>query len=458
MYSGFDFGTSNCALGVFDNLSQVQLVPLEQKNSFIPSTLYSYERELICEFVAKRITEANPKQNYLDLRKSQVRQALRVRKDHDIREDEQSLFFGHEAFEQYIDLPSEGYFIKSPKSFLGASGLRNEFVQFFEDIVTAMMQNIKHRAEQHLKQEITQTVIGRPVNFQGLNAEKSNQQAIQILETSAKRAGFKNIEFLYEPIAAGLDFESDLQRNTKVLVVDIGGGTTDCAMVMMGPDYRNKNERKDDFLGHTGERVGGNDLDIQLAGRELMPVFGMMSQLKNGLPMPTQLFWDAVSTNDAGAQSNYNHPETERALRQLMLDTTEPKLLQRFIELRHKKQNYQIVRIAESTKIALSDTVQYTVKFDDLSPSLSQVEHIVSREKLTEAIERPLSKMIELMKEAVAQSGTKPELVYVTGGSAKSVILKEAIRSTFGEIETVDGDHFGSVASGLTIWANKIFL
>ena len=204
--------------------------------------------------------------------------------------------------------------VKSPKSFLGASGLNDSAIHFFEDIVTAMMMAVKQRSQAITQQDITHTVIGRPVNFQGLNAEKSNEQAINILTRAAKRAGFKGVEFLFEPIGAALSYEQKLSEDKTVLVMDIGGGTTDCAMVRMGPNHRNKDEREQDFIGHTGERIGGNDLDIQLAGQHLMPLFGMLSNLKNGLPMPTQTFWDAVRTNDVGAQSAFNDKSTTALL------------------------------------------------------------------------------------------------------------------------------------------------
>jgi len=453
MFAGFDYGTSNCAMGAIRN-KEIQLLPLDQGQAFMPSTLYALERDLICEHVGQQITDINEKQNYISLRKALLSRAQQVRREHDIRSNEQTLFFGHDAFDQYLDMPSEGYFIKSPKSFLGASGLRPAFVHFFEDIVTAMMQNVKQRAEQHLEQSISHTVIGRPVNFQGLNAEKSNQQALDILTTSAKRAGFKSVEFLFEPIAAGLDFEAKLSEDLTVLVVDIGGGTSDCAMVRMGPNYKNKTERFADFIGHSGERVGGNDLDIQLAGKHLMPLFGMKSHLKNGLPMPTKLFWDAVSTNDAGAQTEFNSIETEQTLKQLLMDTNNPALLQRFIKLRTDKQNYQLVRIAEQVKIALSEQLSKHVNLEDIEAELS---HEINREQLADSIERPLDKIKALIAEAVKQAATKPDLIYMTGGSAKSLIIQQTVKEQFGDIKIIDGDHFGSVAAGLTRWAKLLF-
>jgi hypothetical chaperone protein len=454
MITGFDYGTSNCAVGVQTAQKKVELVALDQNKYFMPSTLYSLDREIICEQVGLKIADQQIKNEFIQLRKAQLGRASFVRREEGFDPSEQSLYIGHDAFEQYLSLPGEGYFVKSPKSFLGASGLRPESICFFEDIVTAMMMGIKQRAEAKLNAKITHTVIGRPVNFQGLNAEKSNKQAIEILTIAAKRAGFNYVEFLFEPIAAGLNFEASLTSNKTVLVVDVGGGTSDCAMVKMGPDHRNKTQREQDFIGHSGERIGGNDLDIQLAGKHLMPLFGMQSDLKNGLHMPPQPFLDAVKTNDVGAQANFNDKKMTAHLRQLLLDTTEPELLKRFIKMRNNKQNHHVVRSAEQAKIALSNTETQSV---DLSYIEDLLDQKVNREQFAYAIARPLLKITNLMEEAINQAGCPPDIVYVTGGSAQSPVIRQAIEAKLGKIEVLDGDHFGSVASGLTVWANRIF-
>ncbi|MCZ2721014.1 molecular chaperone [Marinomonas sp. 15G1-11] len=458
MITGLDYGTSNCALSARQQNAtgdtRIALVPLENGKHFLPSTLYALERELIVESVAQNIQNKDAQQDFITSRRNQLTQANRVRVTHDIAASEQALFFGKEAFSHYLEQPDEGYFVKSPKSFLGSSGFRPQFIEFFEDIVTAMMQNIKHKAEMHLGASLTHTVIGRPVNFQGIHSEKSNTQALSILTTAAKRAGYQEVEFLYEPIAAGFAFEEQLTQDKTVLVIDIGGGTSDCAMVRMGPSYRDKIDRSEDFLSHTGERVGGNDLDIQLAGKNFMPLFGMESELKNGLPMPTQIFWDAVTTNDVSAQTTFNSLPTEMSLEQMLRDTKEPKLLNRLLLLRDNKQNFQLVRDAEQCKIALSDTLVNQVDLNYIEKGLYCD---VSREAYTKAIQPPLSKMIKLMTQAVNEAGETPEVVFVTGGSAQSPIIRDAIRKSLGNVEILDGDHFGSVAAGLGVWAERIF-
>ena len=453
MICGFDYGTSNCAMGIFEN-NAVRLLNVDGDKQFMPSALYALGRELICEQVSHGIKAGISRDEFIALRRGQLQMALRVRNELDLIADDNVMFVGHEAFKHYFADPEEGYFVKSPKSFLGASGLRPEFMHFFEDIVTAMMQTVKRRSEASLGYELTRTVIGRPVNFQGTDAEQSNQQALAILTTAAKRSGFNDVEFLYEPIAAGLSFERNLTENKTVLVVDIGGGTSDCAMVRMGPDHIGLDDRTTDFLGHTGERVGGNDLDIRLAGEQLMPLFGMTAELKTGKPMPTKTFLDAVATNDVGALSRFSSLETGLYLEQLQRDCKEPELIARLIRLRNNKQNQQLVRHAEETKIQLSDEQEVQVMLDFVESGLSTE---VTRDELRDAVDRPLERITNLMSEAIAQAGTQPDLIFVTGGSARSPVIREAVANKLGNIPLLDGDHFGSVVSGLTEWANRIY-
>ena len=115
-------------------------------------------------------------------------------------------------------------------------------------MVAAMMSNVKSLTEAKLGYAVDQTVIGRPINFQGLHGEESNRQAIEVLTNAAKRVGFKDVEFQFEPVAAGFEFEASLTKETKVLVVDIGGGTSDCSMLLMGPKLKDKDCRVKHFI------------------------------------------------------------------------------------------------------------------------------------------------------------------------------------------------------------------
>jgi hypothetical chaperone protein len=454
MFSGFDFGTSNCAIGIVNNDNEVELVPIDKAEVFMPSTLYSLDRDLICESAALLMTDKNLQDDYMFQRTEQLASARRVHMREDISADMQAVFVGQEAYAQYLNFPGEGYFVKSIKSFLGSSGLHLKATELFEDIVTVMMLNIKQRAEASLGQTIDHTVIGRPVNFQGIDPTESNRRAIDILSIAATRAGFKSVEFLFEPLAAGLDFEMGLTENKTVLVVDVGGGTTDCSMVSMGPSFRDKTARLDDVLGSSGSRVGGNDFDIQLAGNSFMPLFGLNSHFKGGGIIPNQVFWNAVRTNNLVEQATFNSKQTGYNLKRYLAECEEPDLFSRFIHLRNDKKNHQLVRVAEKTKIFLSENTRCDVDLSFVEESLGCA---VTREQFSLAVGRNVASMLKLIDEVMSQSACLPDLVYITGGAAKSQVIRDAVEQKLKGIDIIDGDHFGSVAKGLTVWARRLF-
>jgi hypothetical chaperone protein len=65
--------------------------------------------------------------------------------------------------------------------------------------------------------------------------------------------------------------------------------------------------------------------------------------------------------------------------------------------------------------------------------------------------------MLKLVDEVMSQSACLPDLVYITGGAAKSQVIRDAVAQKLKGIEIIDGDHFGSVAKGLTVWAQRLF-
>lgn len=185
-----------------------------------------------------------------------------------------------------------------------------------------------------------------------------------------------------------------------------------------------------------------------------MPLFGMGAELKTGLPMPTQIYWNAVTTNDVVAQSVFNSMETKVQMEHLRMDMMAPELMDRFALLRELKQNFHVVKNAEEAKISLSDSLKCTV---DLSYIESGLGVDIDRDQFALAVESPLQKMIRLMESAISESGERPDVIYITGGSAKSPVVQSAIRSKIGDIPVLDGDHFGSVASGLASWSERLF-
>ncbi|MGJ8693792.1 MAG: molecular chaperone [Thalassotalea sp.] len=449
---GFDYGTSNCAVGVMNN-GQPEILSLGEHGRFIPSTLYSPSRDIISHWLYQQLPTAE-QPGFKLARSFALQKGQNALRELNLDGVPTHLSFGKAALDRYLEEPEEGYYIKSPKSFLGASGLVDAQINLFEDIVAAMMSNIKTLAEQAKQGEINKTVIGRPINFQGLKGEASNRQAIQVLTNAAKRVGFKEIEFQYEPVAAGFEYEASLTQETRVLVVDIGGGTTDCSMLLMGPDYIANTSRKEQLLAHSGIRIGGNDFDIRLALKGIMPSLGMNSLLKTGKPMPVNCFNQAVAINNLNDQTEFYSQKNRRDLLQLQRDAVEDEVFSRLIKVHDHKLSHRLVNGAEQAKIALTDVDKQAINLDDIADNLS-VD--ISRQLMLEASSSQLKQIAQMMHEAVAQAGCQPDVIFVTGGTAKSPVLNQFLTDQMPNTPLIVGDHFGSVTVGLARWAERVF-
>ncbi|MDE8556761.1 molecular chaperone [Pantoea vagans] len=449
MFIGFDYGTANCSIAVSEN-GTPRLLTLENNQRLLPSMICAPTRESISEWLYRHHQVATPDSETTAL----LQRAMRYNREEDIEVQPNSVQFGLTALQHYMVDPEDVWFVKSPKSFLGASGLKPQQIALFEDLVCAMMLHIRQQGESQLDQAIDQAVIGRPVNFQGLGSEESNQQAEGILLRAAHRAGFRDVEFQFEPVAAGLDFEATLKQETTVLVVDIGGGTTDCSMLLMGPKWRDKADRRESLLGHSGCRVGGNDLDIMLTFKTLMPLLGLGGNTLKGTALPALPWWNAIAINDVPAQSDFYSPACGKWLRDLVRDAEQGDVVARLLKVWQQKLSYRLVRAAEESKIALSASPAYTASLDFIAAAL---ETEIGVGQLQDAISQPLEKILEQVQLALATSQIQPDVIYLTGGSARSPLLRAALQQTLPDTPIAGGDDFASVTAGLARWAEVMF-
>lgn len=451
-FAGFDFGTSNCAIGLYQD-GQPTLVSLPDHGSYMPSTLFAPTRDVISGWLYQKLKQNNMADAYQNARAQHIDMSLGALREALLDGFDSELLFGQQAFDAYMEDPFDGYYVKSPKSFLGASGLSPRHCQWFEDIIAATMWHMRSQVAQTAGKYPEKVVIGRPVNFQGLNSEQSNQQAILILTQAAKFAGFSQIEFLYEPLAAGLTYQASLNAPKRVLVVDIGGGTTDISMMEMGPNFNHKFDHQRLVLGYSGERVGGNDVDIALNLQTLMPHLGMNQTLTNGQPMPHKIYYDAAYVNDLPAQSHFYGRESEKLLMDLK-DDMQSDFWQRLYRLKHEQLTQSLNRSAELSKIALGDHHEHQCYLDYLEHGLNTCVYQQQLEQASEKLTRTLSTLIY---EVLAQAGCQPDVLFLTGGSANSPVIKTFLAGHFQGIQQVSADNFGSVTEGLTRWAKQIY-
>lgn len=449
MFIGFDYGTANCSIAVMQD-GAPRMLTMENGSTLLPSMLSAPTREAVSEWLYRH--HQVPATG--DEAQALLRRAMTFNREEDIDVLSNSVQFGLASLKQYITDPEEVYFVKSPKSFLGASGLKPQQVAVFEDLVCSMMLHIRQQAQSQLTENLDQAVIGRPINFQGLGGEEANAQAVGILERAAKRAGFRDVVFQYEPVAAGLEFEATLNEEKRVLVVDIGGGTTDCSVLLMGPQWRTRHDREQSLLGHSGCRVGGNDLDIALAFKSLMPLLGMGGDTEKGIALPILPWWNAVAINDVPAQTDFYSAANGRLLRDLARDARDAEKVSLLYKVWQQRLSYRLVRSAEESKIALSETTQIDTSLPFICDELATA---ISQDGLEAALNQPLTRILEQVQLALENSSEKPDVIYLTGGSARSPLIKKALAQQLPGIPIAGGDDFGSVTAGLARWAQVVF-
>ena len=482
MFAGLDFGTSNCSIGIIEN-NQPVLIPLEDGETRLSSCIFLehgvIQAEEVSEFeLSKRVRAektAQAQRNNGDksehagilsdeqlvsifrkqIRKENREDAKTSQKSQSVMQALQSsseVIFGKEAEIAHIADPENGFYIKSPKSFLGAN-ISAAQQTVFSTVVEKMLAFIKQESEFVKGIELDQVVIGRPVNFHGLQGNDGNKQALHIIDKAAKKVGFKDVEFLMEPVAAAYHYETQLTQDRVVLILELGGGTTDCSMLKLGPSYMNSDSRETGILSYSGKRIGGIDLDNKLALMTVMPHFGKNAMLDNGLPVPITLFSQAVNINDVWAQQEFNSNRTGNELARFC-NMCQDQRLERLKQLRENKLGLRLNQSAEMAKIHLSandyiDLPLHYIENDLFVP--------ISRVALSEAIADELRQFEVLINECVQLAGTQPDSIFVTGGTAISPVIQGWINSIFPDVEVVIGNHFGSVTSGLVTHAQRLF-
>jgi hypothetical chaperone protein len=200
--------------------------------------------------------------------------------------------------------------------------------------------------------------------------------------------------------------------------------------------------------------LGGNDYDQMLALKALMPAFGMGDGLRTGLPIANSYYVDAVSTNDVNAQQRFYGRQTGERFDEIFREAVVPDRFDRLRRLRSERGSYRLLQEAERIKIELSAAQRAQA---ELSFIESKLTITCSQADLAESGARLLERLGGLIQEAMAQARVRPDAVYLTGGMARSRVVRAHLAKVCGELPLVDSEHFTSVTHGLALWAGRIF-
>ena len=116
-----------------------------------------------------------------------------------------------------------------------------------QEISAMILQKLKADAESYLGEKVTEAVITVPAYF--------NDAQRQATKDAGKIAGLEVKRIINEPTAAALAYGLDNEKEQKIMVYDLGGGTFDVSIIEIGDGVI-------EVLATNGDtRLGGDDFD-----------------------------------------------------------------------------------------------------------------------------------------------------------------------------------------------------
>ncbi|EON19779.1 chaperone protein [Cupriavidus sp. GA3-3] len=411
---GLDFGTSNSTVGWSHPARPAALLPLEDGKVTLPSVIFFHAEDPLVSY-------------------------------------------GRAALGDYL-AGYEGRLMRSLKSLLGTSMMDDSTEVMgqampFRKLLAHFIRELKTRAEQAAGAEFSRAVLGRPVFFIDENPA-ADQLAEDTLAEIARDAGFGEIAFQYEPIAAAFDYEARITREELVLVADIGGGTSDFSLVRLSPERAARSDRRDDILANGGVHIGGTDFDRALSLARAMPLLGLGSALRNGKAMPSSQYFDLASWH------TINLVYTRKAWSMVMdnyRDAADTVKLDRLVRLIRERAGHWLAIQVEAAKIALSDAGSTDVDLHRLEQGLTLT---ITRDEFDASIDKLVVKTEQTVQKLLMDAGVDGaavDTIFFTGGSSSVPLLRQRLAALLPQARCVEGDRFGSIGSGLALDAVRKF-
>ena len=244
-----------------------------------------------------------------------------------------------------------------------------------QEISAMILKKLKTDAESYLGEKVTQAVITVPAYF--------NDSQRQATKDAGKIAGLEVLRIINEPTAAALAYGLDKgeNKNQKILVYDLGGGTFDISVLEIGDGVF-------EVLATGGDtRLGGDDFD-----QAIIDLLVSEFKSKEGVDL-----------------------------------STDKLAMQRLKEA------------AEKAKIDLSAATQTTISLPFITSDANGPKHLeydLSRAKFdsitSNLVERTISKVKQVMKDAKL-SYSDVSKVLMVGGSTRIPAVFDAVKKLTGK-------------------------
>ncbi len=406
---GIDFGTTNSALSIYDEEKKEILNTI-----IIPSLIYFPSTTAINE--AKYV-------------------------------------IGENAIKSYLSDGMKGRFIKSIKQILSRSSFTETRIQNkrynASDLVTLILKELKERADKIIGQDCQKAVIGRPVFFDDDNTMKDTL-AQNRLSKAAENAGFSEVRFQFEPIGAAFAYEKTITHKEKVLVADLGGGTTDFTYLILDPAKVGSKDRKNDMMATGGIYIGGDSFDSAFMWEKGTPYFGKNTiyEATPGKPLtvPKSLFANICSWDK---MNFFNGLRIQKDIEDYYYYSGKDAQFKNLITLIENNLGYSVFQAIEKTKIGLSSETTANFTYRNLGITIDEE---ISLATYNGIIEKDITRINAYLNEFLTTNNINPleiDSLFLTGGTSMVSAVQGLFKTKFPHLKINSGDNFKSVAKGL---------
>jgi hypothetical chaperone protein len=435
---GIDFGTSNSGVAVYDG-QQVKLLPVDPKNvlpEVIKTVLY------ITRDYRTYLGQEAVETYYRDNVNRQRRYVKQWAGEIDVYGAD--MHYVRDIY-VYVDELKPGRLLQYLKTALRKDNYQG--TQIFEryysvgDLAQTYLSLLKKRAEDVLGESIDAVTLGRPVKFS--ESPERDHKAQETLRQAAYKAGFKEVDFELEPIAAALYYEQSISEPQNVLIFDFGGGTLDIAVMRLGDAKSRK------VYASGGVDIAGSDFDRTIIEKRMLSHFGYdkvkhhpeIIQMIHAIP-------DWMALPEMGTPINKN------ILDKAIQAKVAPVRLKALEGLIYNDLAFTFYNRVEAGKIALSSDGATIISLEDKDIALWE---LYTRSQFEADIQHYLVDVEKVLLDTVAKSGLDLEeidAVVKTGGSSNIPLFTGMLARIFGTEKVKESNAFSSVVAGLAIKAH----
>lgn len=360
-------------------------------------------------------------------------------------------YFGAEALERYVAEGMRGRFLRSLKRFLPMPNFEETRIGSkavrLEELIGVFLREMRRRANQHYGVDVRRALLGRPARFSDNDANDALAQ--DRLEAAANFAGFDEVLFCPEPIAAAYDFRSLLSEPKLVLVADFGGGTSDFTVTRLVPG-----ETQADVLAMGGVSVAGDAFDGSIMRHKVSRHLGSNVKYKvpfgsNVLSMPRPLMESLCSPAETCLLAQRDIMAFLRDIKSGSLGPDDKQHIEQLLCLVEDSLGFQIFETIEHTKRELSDHERTDFVFD--YPGID-IKEPISRSEFETFSSTQVDTILGSLDRTLSESGMTTsdiDLVCCTGGTARVAALASGIQQRFGAEKLVRLRSLHSVIQGL---------